>query len=667
MKKYMVYMIVLLIGVGVFLLQFNYVRKYQPSIYYQVYLDNEKIGVIKSKEEFERYIKSQGAIIKEQVEKYSVDVDRVKIVKELRSKVINKKNIYYADYAQLIKLENLYNILYELVGDDGKLVGDYNQLNKLYNSINKNIIDGTKLTESGIEDYDKIKDNIDNLITLKEKNIIDYIYSNRNKLDLTSNERSNIEDYVANKLDSISYSKYVYRSKYIEDNSMYLYADNIYEPLGINIKKISTYNNEYMSIEDVYDKIVEKKPCTIEGYQFKIKKTTGVVLNNKTLMGAIGTTDYKTISNSLTEDIIVYVTDPEVFNSAVEELAIVFVGTDEYEAYKNNKQKEITDTGSQIENIYLKEDITIRPTNISVKEKIYNNSSDLASYLLYGDKIETSTVYASADDTITSLAYKNGISVEEFFLSNPNFNSIYNMFYDGQPITITKLNPKVSLVIEETQVEDKSIDFKIVEKYDNNMIKGEEKVEQEGSNGLMRVHQTVQKVNGSISYVELISNETIKNSKDKIVLVGTKEIPNVGSTSSWGWPTPSGYTLTSYFGYRSSPFGWGRELHSGLDIAGVGYGAPVYASNNGTIVVRTYHYSYGNYIIIDHNNGYWSLYGHMSRFQNGLSVGSTVSRGQTIGYVGKTGSATGPHLHFEIRVGKNLYANVTDPLPYLRK
>ena len=57
----------------------------------------------------------------------------------------------------------------------------------------------------------------------------------------------------------------------------------------------------------------------------------------------------------------------------------------------------------------------------------------------------------------------------------------------------------------------------------------------------------------------------------------------------------------------------------------------------------------------------------MSGFAKGIKVGSTVSRGQLIGYIGATGAATGPHLHFEIRVGENRYANVVDPLPYLRK
>ena len=61
-----------------------------------------------------------------------------------------------------------------------------------------------------------------------------------------------------------------------------------------------------------------------------------------------------------------------------------------------------------------------------------------------------------------------------------------------------------------------------------------------------------------------------------------------------------------------------------------------------------YRYDFGNYIVIDHNNGYYTLYGHMTRFAPGLSVGSTVERGQLIGYVGSTGWSTGPHIHFEV-------------------
>ena len=78
-----------------------------------------------------------------------------------------------------------------------------------------------------------------------------------------------------------------------------------------------------------------------------------------------------------------------------------------------------------------------------------------------------------------------------------------------------------------------------------------------------------------------------------------------------------------------------------------------------------YHYSYGNHILIDHGNGYFTLYAHLSKFASGLSVGSVVERGQQIGYIGMTGSATGPHLHYEIRTCKGFNC-VTNPLNYYK-
>ena len=668
MKKYLTYIIVLLIGAGVFILQFSSNEKHVPNEYYQVYLDNEKIGVIKSKEELNKYIKSQGAVVKQQVEKYSVDVDRIKTVEEILNKVIKKDNNYYSSYQNSLKFKKMYNILFNLVGDNGKIKDNYDKVLKIYQSYSIFNAD-TTLTEKEITNYEDLKDKIDSSIRRYEDNIIKYVYENRNSFDLTSTERSNLEDYISNNLSDIGYTKYVYMSNYIENNNMYLYADDIFEPLGINVKKINTYKKDYMPVEKVYDIIIEKKPCTIEGYQFKIKKSNRKVINKSVLYGTLAHTDYNDLKVNATEDIIVYVTDPKVFNQAIDEIASVFIGSDEYTLYKDDKQEEIKETGKKIENVYLKEEITIRETNISVREKVFNDSSSLASYLLYGDNVKSNTVYAKSDDTITKLALRNGISVEEFFLSNPSFTSINNIFYDNQPVIIKKLNSKLSLTVDETRVEDKEIEYRVIEKYDNNMLKGDEKVEQEGVNGVMRVRQKVRVVNGSIQYAEPISNETLKNARDKIVLVGTKELPNVGSTSSWFWPTKRSYTLTSYFGWRVHPFNpSAREFHSGLDIAGVGYGAPIYASNNGTIVeINHGGSSYGNNVIIDHNNGYWTNYAHMQSFASGIRIGDTVARGQVIGYVGATGAATGPHLHFEIRVGKNRYANVVDPLPYLRK
>ena len=667
MKKIMVFVVVAFLGLGVFLLQFSNKKKTLPTTLYQVYLDNEIIGTIKSKEKFEKYVSSRGEIIKQQVLKYNEDVERIKGIEEIISKVITKDNLYYNKYITLNRLKNAYNKINNYVDENGNVTGNITELYEIYNSFNDKYINGTQITDDGIHNYNKLKNNIDTDISSLQTEIVEYILDNKTGLNLTSGDINELEEYKSVK--DIAYSKYIYMSNYIDENYIYMHTDNIYEPLGINVKKINTYKNEFEDEEKVYSRILDKKPCTIEGYQIKIKISQEAVLSNFALLGAIASDDYKKVSNTGTENIIIYVTEPDVFNDAIEEIAAVFIGKEQYDAYKKKNQEEIKDVGSKIENVYLKENLTIRETNIPTSKKIFNDSSTLASYLLYGDKVETKTVYASSEQSILSLAYENGITVEEFFLSNPSFTSINNIFYDKQPLKITKLNPKISLVVEETQVEEKSVDYKVIEKYDDEMIKDERKVSQKGAKGIMKVNQNVKKINGSINYVKLNSKESIKDAQDEIVLVGTKEIPNVGSTSSWGWPTNSGYTLTSYFGYRAYPFNPSRrELHAGLDIAGTGYGSPIYASNNGTIeVMKSIRWDYGTHIIINHNNGYWTTYGHMSGFAKGLKVGDTVSRGQVIGYMGQSGAATGTHLHFEIRVGANRYANVVDPLPYLRK
>lgn len=670
MKKLFIYIIVLLVGAGVFLLQFGYTKKYQPISVYQVYLDNEKIGVINSKEELEKYVDSQGELIKKQVSDYSVKTERIDTVRKIMKKVIKRKSSFYDTYSKMLSIESIYDKLSNYVDNEGNFKEDnYQNVNTIFNMISDKYKNNVNLLDNRIENYNKLKTSIDSSIRVLNISIVNALYERKDNLNLTSSEYSFLEDYVKNNYNDIGYSKYKYMKLYIKENEIYKHTSNIFEPIGINVKKITTYKKDTESVKKVYERIISKKPCTIEGYRFKIKKSTGGTLTQNTILGALALSDFKNITSISTKDIIIYVTNPKIFNQAIDEVTSVFVGSEEYEKYKNNKQKDIKNTGSKINNVYLKEAISFKQINISVKERIFSDSADLASYLLYGDNLKTKTVYASSKDSITSLAYKNGITIEEFFLSNPSFTSINNIFYENQPITITKLNPKISLVVEESQVIDKSIDYKKVEKYDNMMNQGDEFVEQKGKKGLMRVFQNVQKVNGSIASVVPVSKETIRNAQDEVIKVGTKVIPHVGSTGSWGWPTNSGYTLSSYFGWRSYPFNPGqREFHAGLDIAGTGYGSPIYASNNGTIeVMKRDRWNYGTHIIINHNNGYWTTYGHMSGFAKGLKQGSTVTRGQVIGYMGHTGAATGTHLHFEIRVGENRYSNVVDPLPYLKK
>ena len=130
------------------------------------------------------------------------------------------------------------------------------------------------------------------------------------------------------------------------------------------------------------------------------------------------------------------------------------------------------------------------------------------------------------------------------------------------------------------------------------------------------------------------------------------EAEAVDGVSDEGLLWPASGPVTSGFGYR-----WG-SLHSGIDI-GAGYGAPISAAMGGTVILAGYNGGYGNCVVIDHGGGFSTLYGHMSSIE--ASEGESVDAGDLIGEVGSTGNSTGPHLHFETRVG----GDAENPMSYL--
>lgn len=119
-----------------------------------------------------------------------------------------------------------------------------------------------------------------------------------------------------------------------------------------------------------------------------------------------------------------------------------------------------------------------------------------------------------------------------------------------------------------------------------------------------------------------------------------------GATGDWYWPVPGYYTITSFFGWRDL-YG-SADNHTGTDI-GVPQGVEIHAAQAGVVTLSRYNSSYGNYCIINHGNGYATLYAHQMQLPL-VKVGDTVSKGQAIGYVGNTGNSFGAHLHFELRV-----------------
>ncbi len=134
------------------------------------------------------------------------------------------------------------------------------------------------------------------------------------------------------------------------------------------------------------------------------------------------------------------------------------------------------------------------------------------------------------------------------------------------------------------------------------------------------------------------------------------------SSSGFIYPVPSAYSrITTYMYYSSG------QYHGAVDFGSAGInGQPVYAVADGVVVTaKALNYSYGNYIIIAHYNGLYTLYAHGQAGSIRVSEGQYVSQGQQIMNVGSTGNSTGPHLHFEVRTSPGLYDNRVNPVNYL--
>ncbi len=144
--------------------------------------------------------------------------------------------------------------------------------------------------------------------------------------------------------------------------------------------------------------------------------------------------------------------------------------------------------------------------------------------------------------------------------------------------------------------------------------------------------------------------KTIKNFVDirnKVIYDTPSVVPNSGH-------------ITSLFGWRRSPFGFGRDFHTGIDIAAPG-GTPIQATAPGTVTMTGWAGGYGLIIRIQHKYGFMTYYAHCSRII--AQIGDTVKKGQIIGYVGQTGASTGNHCHYEVRLGDV----PINPYPYMSR
>jgi len=419
-------------------------------------------------------------------------------------------------------------------------------------------------------------------------------------------------------------------------------VDQVYPPKGFEIVEKTTYNDDIVEVEDVYNAIKDEKDFTLKGYTITIKSNEENV-----------------------EPTYIYVLDEGIFEEAVKNIVKIFIGEDRFEQYMENTQPEIVDVGYIIENMYFDNNITIKESYVNVSDKIYTDVDDLTKYLLFKDNTEGETYTVKQGDTLENVAESHKLNIDELLYANDSIKSEDTLLAIGQKLNVTLIDPVLSLVYEEYVVQDVEEQYQKVVEKDSSQYVGYSKVKQKGVNGINRVTSRIQYTNGDQNAgVKIIGDPVvIKAAVDEITIQGTKKKSSYtgGSVSeitsgtyidtgqAWAWPTKSPYVISSGYKYR-----WGT-LHDGIDISGTGgVGSPIYAALDGVVVNAQWGGIVGNSagynVVIRHSNGYYTVYAHLSKIL--VSSGQTVSRRQKIGLMGCTGSCTGPHLHFGVFIGK---------------
>lgn len=211
-------------------------------------------------------------------------------------------------------------------------------------------------------------------------------------------------------------------------------------------------------------------------------------------------------------------------------------------------------------------------------------------------------------------------------------------------------NPILSVKTVQTITTVEPVPYEVEKVNDGNVYKGRTVVAQKGKDGQANVVSVVTKVNGVASGKKVVKTETVIEPVKQIEKVGTKTPPP--STGSGTFMKPTYGILTSRYGAR-----WSRQ-HKGIDIGG-NIGTPIKAADGGVVTYAGWMSGYGKYVVINHENGYKTAYGHCDSIS--VAVGDRVSKGEEIARMGNTGRSTGPHLHFEVIKGGE-YVN---PLEYV--
>lgn len=340
----------------------------------------------------------------------------------------------------------------------------------------------------------------------------------------------------------------------------------------------------------------------------------------------------------------IYVKNIEDFNSAREVFILNFISKDAYTKLKNDEAiAPLLNYGTREVGLEIEPEGVKITRGLASKDEILLNETDVLTFLSYGYDPDMETYVVQEYDTVAGVGWFYGMNGSQMVSINSDKLKDENQILPvGLELNVTRFNSpfKVKVTRERMTSEVVYPDKPRLEA-DPNLKEGNQVVEVEEVNGFADVVYKDAFVNSESVSSDLMSYNVIVEPIQGVIRYGTYVEPRVGS-GNFRWPMNNAYVMCGFGCYAG---------HKGTDFAANGnrgYG-PIYPVDRGVVTRNSFDPGgWGYYIVIDHGNGYNSLYAHMES-SGYFPVGSTVALGDQIGYVGMTGRTTAPHVHLEIR------------------
>ena len=417
---------------------------------------------------------------------------------------------------------------------------------------------------------------------------------------------------------------------------------------------ITNLDKFYEGIDNEYQNYAEKFPNTTLGLSddlYLVKEDTYSVYENRDedivkylinndLLGV----KTNAIEFSTDEGVydIIYVNNIDDFYVARDQFLLNFISEDTLESLTNNETiNEPTNFGTTEMGLKVLEKMTISDAFMP-PEKIFTSVNEIYNFLCYGRNEERQYYVTQEGDTLRGVGYLfQNMSPKQLMMLNPDvIVSEDQVITPGMDLNVTYFSSPLTVVVTKDRLAQEIVNAENPEyRSDPTVAAGVTRIDVEELNGLENVLYEETWINGVLQSGSRKSSVMVREPVQAIITVGTQKTVDYGS-GNYIWPVDNPMVTC----------GWGCYYgHTGTDIVNryERYGA-IYAVDTGIVETASFHYINGNYVVIDHQNGYKTYYGHMSAMF--VAQGQTVQRGDVIGQIGMTGYATGPHVHFHFLV-----------------